>query len=252
MRHAFERWSVGAPPGGARTMAAADAVIGPSDGDASAPLQALIELGLTRGFLTRGDIVDALPQHAADDAPIAAATVTLRELGIAVREAAATQAAWAPERHFANADAVSGRMMLRRSRGGVVHRSRRFACPRARDVLAEPARGGIAESLTRSPACRCRSGNGTPIVSTPVSLYPEQHHEIRRHLHPCYHAVDRARANRQDALCRRARIADRGRPYERVDGPRVPRDGLPCIEDQDDALPAATCIPSIQTFELST
>ncbi|WP_244144870.1 hypothetical protein [Paraburkholderia tuberum] len=31
--------------------------------------------------------------------------------------------------------------------------------------------------------------------------------------------------------------ADRGRPDERVDGPRVLRDGLPCIEDQDDALP---------------
>ncbi|MGF6855833.1 RNA polymerase sigma factor region1.1 domain-containing protein [Paraburkholderia sp. CI3] len=108
MRHAFERWSVGAPPSGARAMAAADAVIGPSDGDASAPLQALIELGLRRDFLTRGDIVDALPQHAADDTPIAAATMTLRELGIAVREAAATQAAWAPERHFANADAVPG------------------------------------------------------------------------------------------------------------------------------------------------
>ncbi|WP_429562134.1 hypothetical protein [Paraburkholderia sp. MM6662-R1] len=34
--------------------------------------------------------------------------MTLRELGIAVREAAATQAARTPERHFANANAVPG------------------------------------------------------------------------------------------------------------------------------------------------
>jgi RNA polymerase sigma factor (sigma-70 family) len=111
MRNEFERWSVGASSTGAPTMDAAAADVSaaaPTDEDTSSPLQALIELGLTRGFLTRGDIVDALAQHAADDAQIAATTVTLRELGIAVREAAATQTAWPPERHFANADATPG------------------------------------------------------------------------------------------------------------------------------------------------
>ncbi|WP_248295007.1 sigma-70 family RNA polymerase sigma factor [Paraburkholderia sp. UYCP14C] len=112
MRHEFERWSVGAARVGTRATAAEaapdDTATVPAGEATSPPLQGLIELGLARGFLTRGDIVDALPQHADDDAQIAAATMTLRELGIAVREAAATQPAWPPERHFVNADAVPG------------------------------------------------------------------------------------------------------------------------------------------------
>ena len=98
MRHAFERWSVGAPQGGARatsadvtaSTAATDAAtdtVSDATKDASGPLQALIELGLARGFVTRGDIGDAYPRHPRDDAHIAATALTLRELGIAVREA---------------------------------------------------------------------------------------------------------------------------------------------------------------------
>ncbi|MBF5012384.1 sigma-70 family RNA polymerase sigma factor [Burkholderia pseudomultivorans] len=72
--------------------------------DGAAPrLHALIATGLARGFVTRGDIVDALPDEDADDAGIAAAASTLGELGIAVHDAVDARGGWALDRHFSPA-----------------------------------------------------------------------------------------------------------------------------------------------------
>ncbi|CAN0624955.1 RNA polymerase sigma factor [Burkholderia multivorans] len=76
-----------------------------SAADTGAVLHALIALGLARGFVTRGDIADMLPDDAIDEAGIDAATTALGELGIAVRDAADAPGAWSLDRHFANGDA---------------------------------------------------------------------------------------------------------------------------------------------------
>ncbi|KDB07065.1 RNA polymerase, sigma 70 subunit, RpoD/SigA [Burkholderia sp. lig30] len=76
-----------------------------SSADTGAVLHALIALGLARGFVTRGDIADMLPDDAIDEAGIDAATAALGELGIAVRDAADAPGPWSLDRHFANSDA---------------------------------------------------------------------------------------------------------------------------------------------------
>ncbi|MDR8752696.1 sigma-70 family RNA polymerase sigma factor [Burkholderia pseudomultivorans] len=63
-------------------------------------LHALIATGLARGFVTRGDIVDALPDEDADDTGIAAVASTLGELGIAVHDAVDARGGWTLDRHF--------------------------------------------------------------------------------------------------------------------------------------------------------
>ncbi|WP_035946198.1 sigma-70 factor domain-containing protein, partial [Burkholderia multivorans] len=67
---------------------------------ASAPFAGLIALGLSRGFVTRGDVIDALPDDDAHDAGIDAATAVLAELGIAVSDAAHAETDWSLDRYF--------------------------------------------------------------------------------------------------------------------------------------------------------
>ena len=67
---------------------------------ASAPFAGLIALGLSRGFVTRGDVIDALPDDDAHDAGIDAATAVLAELGIAVSDDAHAETDWSLDRHF--------------------------------------------------------------------------------------------------------------------------------------------------------
>ncbi|QVN20876.1 sigma-70 family RNA polymerase sigma factor [Burkholderia pyrrocinia] len=71
-------------------------------------LHALIALGIDRGYVTRGEIVDALPDDAADGADFDAAASMLGELGIEMREHVDSRSAWTLDRHFARAtDATS-------------------------------------------------------------------------------------------------------------------------------------------------
>ncbi|MBU9357982.1 sigma-70 family RNA polymerase sigma factor [Burkholderia multivorans] len=67
---------------------------------ASAPFAGLIALGLSRGFVTRGDVIDALPDDDAHDAGIDAATAVLAELGIAVSDDAHAETDWSLDRYF--------------------------------------------------------------------------------------------------------------------------------------------------------
>ncbi|WP_081060132.1 sigma-70 family RNA polymerase sigma factor [Burkholderia territorii] len=65
-----------------------------------AHLHALIATGLSRGFVTRADIVDALPDDDANESSIDAAAAVLAELGIAVSERADTASGWTLDRYF--------------------------------------------------------------------------------------------------------------------------------------------------------
>ncbi|RQZ09544.1 RNA polymerase subunit sigma-70 [Burkholderia sp. Bp9031] len=67
---------------------------------AVAHLHALISAGLSRGFVTRGDIIDALPDDDANESGIDAAAAVLGELGIAVCDSADTASGWTLERYF--------------------------------------------------------------------------------------------------------------------------------------------------------
>ncbi|RQR37413.1 RNA polymerase subunit sigma-70 [Burkholderia sp. Bp9142] len=67
---------------------------------AAAHLHALISTGLARGFVTRGDIIDALPDDDANESDIDAAAAVLGELGIAVRDSADATSGWTLERYF--------------------------------------------------------------------------------------------------------------------------------------------------------
>nr|WP_243772199.1 sigma-70 family RNA polymerase sigma factor [Burkholderia anthina] len=84
-------------------------VVTPDDGSlphAVAHLHALIATGLARGFVTRGDIIDALPDDDANDSGIDAAAAVLGELGIAVCDRADTASGWTLERYFRPAPPV--------------------------------------------------------------------------------------------------------------------------------------------------
>ncbi|KUZ35927.1 RNA polymerase subunit sigma-70 [Burkholderia territorii] len=65
-----------------------------------AHLHALIATGLSRGFVTRADIVDALSDDDANESSIDAAAAVLAELGIAVSERADTASGWTLDRYF--------------------------------------------------------------------------------------------------------------------------------------------------------
>ncbi|MBR8186353.1 sigma-70 family RNA polymerase sigma factor [Burkholderia ambifaria] len=67
---------------------------------AVAHLHALIATGLSRGFVTRGDIIDALPDDDANDSGVDAVAAVLGELGIAVSDSADTASGWTLERYF--------------------------------------------------------------------------------------------------------------------------------------------------------
>nr|WP_230947428.1 sigma-70 family RNA polymerase sigma factor [Burkholderia territorii] len=67
---------------------------------AVAHLHALIATGLSRGFVTRADIIDALPDDDANESGIDAAAAVLAELGIAVAERADTASGWTLDRYF--------------------------------------------------------------------------------------------------------------------------------------------------------
>ncbi|WP_175766323.1 sigma-70 family RNA polymerase sigma factor [Burkholderia ambifaria] len=67
---------------------------------AVAHLHALIATGLSRGFVTRGDIIDALPDDDANDSGVDAVAAVLGELGIAVCDSADTASGWTLERYF--------------------------------------------------------------------------------------------------------------------------------------------------------
>ncbi|WP_196491502.1 sigma-70 family RNA polymerase sigma factor [Burkholderia diffusa] len=67
---------------------------------AVAHLHALIATGLSRGFVTRADIIDALPDDDANESDIDAAAAVLAELGIAVSERADTASGWTLDRYF--------------------------------------------------------------------------------------------------------------------------------------------------------
>ncbi|CAN0628431.1 RNA polymerase sigma factor [Burkholderia multivorans] len=94
-----------APLPGAVASTHAPPPVAASPADTGAVLHALIALGLARGFVTRGDIADMLPDDAIDEAGIDAATAALGELGIAVRDTADAPGTWSLDRHFANGDA---------------------------------------------------------------------------------------------------------------------------------------------------
>ncbi|MDF3094795.1 sigma-70 family RNA polymerase sigma factor [Burkholderia semiarida] len=75
--------------------------------DRAAHLHALIALGFDRGYVTHGEIADALPDDAADGADFDAAASMLREFGIDVREHAGARTAWTLDGHFAQVTEVA-------------------------------------------------------------------------------------------------------------------------------------------------
>ncbi|MCA8293895.1 sigma-70 family RNA polymerase sigma factor [Burkholderia sp. AU30198] len=81
-----------------------------TDAEHAAHLHALIALGIDRGYVTHGEIADALPDDAAERTDVDAAAPMLRELGIEVREHAGSRTAWTLDRHFAQAQAVTPRL----------------------------------------------------------------------------------------------------------------------------------------------
>ncbi|WP_338640437.1 sigma-70 family RNA polymerase sigma factor [Burkholderia pyrrocinia] len=76
---------------------------GGTDAQRAEHLHALIALGIDRGYVTRGEIVDALPDDAAEGADFDAAASMLGELGIEMREHVDSRSAWTLDRHFARA-----------------------------------------------------------------------------------------------------------------------------------------------------
>ncbi|CAB3757769.1 RNA polymerase subunit sigma-70 [Burkholderia puraquae] len=94
---------------------------GPARGHDSAPrrgtdaeraehLHALIALGIDRGYVTHGEVADALPDDASEGTDLDASASMLRELGIEVREHAGSPTAWTLDRHFAQAPEVTVRL----------------------------------------------------------------------------------------------------------------------------------------------
>ncbi|MEK7896055.1 RNA polymerase sigma factor region1.1 domain-containing protein, partial [Burkholderia contaminans] len=81
-----------------------------TDADHAAHLHALIALGIDRGYVTPGEIADALPDDAAERTDVDAAASTLRALGIEVRAHAGSRTAWTLDRHFAQAPEVTLRL----------------------------------------------------------------------------------------------------------------------------------------------
>ena len=89
--------------GGVSARSAPAPAAGDDDGTlphAVAHLHALIATGLSRGFVTRGDIIDALPDDDANESDVDAAAEVLGELGIAVRDRAETESGWSLDRYF--------------------------------------------------------------------------------------------------------------------------------------------------------
>ncbi|AXF25387.1 RNA polymerase subunit sigma-70 [Burkholderia pyrrocinia] len=85
------------------TLRAPALVAGIDDGlppQAVARLHALIATGLSRGFVTRADIIDALPDDDANESGIDATAAVLGELGIAVCDGADTATSWTLDRYF--------------------------------------------------------------------------------------------------------------------------------------------------------
>ncbi|WP_241022302.1 sigma-70 family RNA polymerase sigma factor [Burkholderia sp. Ac-20353] len=78
-----------------------------ADAERAEHLHALIALGIDRGYVTRGEIVDALPDDAAEGTDFDATAAMLRELGIDVREHVDSHTAWTLDRHFAQATEVT-------------------------------------------------------------------------------------------------------------------------------------------------
>ncbi|MBR8313288.1 sigma-70 family RNA polymerase sigma factor [Burkholderia dolosa] len=66
----------------------------------AADLHALIAAGLSRGFVARGDILDALPDDDATESGIDAVVAMLDELGIAVCDSADADNGWTLDRYF--------------------------------------------------------------------------------------------------------------------------------------------------------
>ncbi|VWD06380.1 sigma-70 family RNA polymerase sigma factor [Burkholderia contaminans] len=81
-----------------------------TDAEHAAHLHALIALGIDRGYVTHGEIADALPDDAAERTDVDAAAATLRALGIEVRAHAGSRTAWTLDRHFAQAPEVTLRL----------------------------------------------------------------------------------------------------------------------------------------------
>ncbi|PFH20202.1 sigma-70 family RNA polymerase sigma factor [Burkholderia sp. JKS000303] len=73
---------------------------------AVAHLHTLIATGLARGFVTRGDIIDVLPDENANESGIDAAAAVLVELGIAVCDSSESASGWTLERYFRPAPPV--------------------------------------------------------------------------------------------------------------------------------------------------
>ncbi|QRR16228.1 sigma-70 family RNA polymerase sigma factor [Burkholderia sp. MS389] len=82
-----------------------------ADAERAVHLHALIALGIDRGYVTHGEIADALPDalpdNAAERADVDAAASMLREFGIDVREHAGEHTGWTLDRHFAQASEVA-------------------------------------------------------------------------------------------------------------------------------------------------
>ncbi|NTZ83983.1 hypothetical protein FCJ61_13490 [Burkholderia metallica] len=78
-----------------------------ADAERAVHLHALIALGIDRGYVTHGEIADALPDEAAERADVDAAASMLRELGIDVRERAGARTAWTLDRHFSQVSEVA-------------------------------------------------------------------------------------------------------------------------------------------------
>ncbi|WP_027781369.1 MULTISPECIES: sigma-70 family RNA polymerase sigma factor [Burkholderia] len=82
-----------------------------ADAERAVHLHALIALGVERGYVTHGEIADALPDASSDDAAeradFDAAASMLREFGIDVREHAGARSAWTLDRHFVQVSDVA-------------------------------------------------------------------------------------------------------------------------------------------------
>ncbi|RQS25359.1 RNA polymerase subunit sigma-70 [Burkholderia sp. Bp8992] len=78
-----------------------------ADAESAAHLHALVALGIDRGYVTHGEIADALPDDAADGADVDAAASMLREFGVDVREHAGARTAWTLDGHFEQASEIA-------------------------------------------------------------------------------------------------------------------------------------------------
>ncbi|WP_321855653.1 sigma-70 family RNA polymerase sigma factor [Burkholderia cenocepacia] len=78
-----------------------------ADAERAVHLHALIALGIDRGYVTHGEIADALPDEMVERADVDAAASMLREFGIDVREHAGEHTAWTLDRHFSPVSEVA-------------------------------------------------------------------------------------------------------------------------------------------------